>query len=75
MCKESAASSYSLDCELFVGLRSLKVGVLVAVTVLQVAAMLWTHWACEPHYSQQFTSLLTLKGVFTSSLPTSVHLP
>ena len=34
-----------LDCELCVGLQSLKVGALVAVTVLQLAALLWTHWA------------------------------
>ena len=34
-----------LDCEPSVGLRSLKVGLLVVVTVLQLAALLWTHWA------------------------------
>jgi hypothetical protein len=38
-------SSYILDCELFVGLWNLKVGMLVAVKVLQLAAVLWTHWA------------------------------
>jgi hypothetical protein len=43
--KSSEWVSYILDCEPSVGLRSLKVGLLVVVTVLQLAALLWTHWA------------------------------